>query len=303
MSERFTGSPDISQHKREEVFRRLESSVEAIQDSESFRAWLTLQGRFHTYSWRNTSLILAQRPEATRVAGLRTWNSLGRFVNKGERGIDILAPIFPKGTKKEDEEAFGPSGFIGVKVFDVQQTSGKPLPEVEVPVLEGDQGGVLYNSLESYAGTLGVRTTVVEQLPNTTMGLYDPHTLRILIRSHLHDGAPISQLQRTKTHSHELAHHIGGHGKPRELAGEYVRRSRSEEEAIAEACAYVTLSHFGLDSGTRSFPYIATWAQNKQVLKNVMGEIQRVSGKIIAGAEAQLSPQTTDDSPKIFGYR
>ncbi len=62
--------------------------------------YLSAMGRFHNYSFGNIMLIARQKPDATNVAGLRTWNSLGRFVRRGEKGIMILAPMI--GQKKAD---------------------------------------------------------------------------------------------------------------------------------------------------------------------------------------------------------
>src|SRR5438876_6872473 len=76
-----------------ESLARLEEAVTGIQDSESFRRYLDAQARFHHYSWGNVLLILAQRPDAARVAGYRTWQALGRQVRRGEKGIRILVPL------------------------------------------------------------------------------------------------------------------------------------------------------------------------------------------------------------------
>src|SRR4051794_24305850 len=75
---------------------QLEQAVAGIQDSDTFRAYLTAQARFHRYSWGNALLILAQRPESTHVAGYRTWQSLGRQVRRGEKAIRIIAPAYYK---------------------------------------------------------------------------------------------------------------------------------------------------------------------------------------------------------------
>src|SRR3954464_9143746 len=127
---------------------QLERSVEAIQDSDTFRAYLTAQARFHNYSWGNVLLILGQRPDASRVAGYRTWQSLGRQVRRGEKAIRIIAPAYYK--KKERDEQTGEDTerqvtfFRGVSVFDVSQTDGAPLPEIPVPVLDSEAGSELY---------------------------------------------------------------------------------------------------------------------------------------------------------------
>lgn len=270
--------------------KKLETGLDAIYDDQAFRDWLDVQSRFHQFSWRNTALIMSQRPDATRVMGLRQWNQLGRVVNKGERGLDIFAPIFPPGIPKERQKDARPAAFIPVKVYDVLQTNGKSLPEFDVPVLEGDEGGQLYGSLGALANLEGVRVMEIPNFADGSMGFYAPDHKLIGIRTHNDDGTEIAQLQRTKTMAHEVAHHFDLSDRAR--SPDAPQRDQAGTEGIAEASAYVVLSHFGLDSGVRSFPYIAQWTHNKRTLKNIMSEIQRVSGKIIRGCEDMLGMGT-----------
>ena len=293
--ERPSGKPDFQptpdQRTRiNEAMGKLEHGLDAIYDDDTFRSWLDVQGRFHNYSWTNTAMIMAQRPDATKVMGLRQWNQLQRFVNKGERGLDIFAPIFPAGTPKDEQKKVSPVAYIPVKTFDVSQTNGKPLPEFDVPVLEGDEGGQLYGSLGALATLEGVQVHEFPNFADDSLGFYSPSHKIIGIRTHNDDGTEIAQLQRTKTMAHEVAHHFDLSDRGR--APDAPQRDQAETEGIAEASAYVVLSHFGLDSGLRSFPYIARWTENKRTLKNIMGEIQRVSGKMIRGCEDMLGVGT-----------
>ena len=117
------------------------------------------------------------------------------------------------------------------------------------------------------------------QLPSAAMmGFYEPQQKRIVIRE-------ARQLQMTKTLAHELAHHFTG-------MHETYSEKREEHETAAEAVAYVVLAHFGLDSGTRSFPYIATWAKDTATLRGVLGTIQGVAHTIISQLEGPDSPPT-----------
>lgn len=168
--------------------------------------------------------------------------------------------------------------FFGVgNVFDISQTEGDPLPRVEVPILEGDAGGHLYDGLAALARDAGItvaRTRNLRTGMTEAMGVYRPGPRpRIVVRE-----AP--QLQMTKTLAHELAHHVTG---THETYDEY----RDAHETIAEATAYVTLAHFGLDSGARSFPYVATWAKERAALRAVLGTIQGVANTLITRVEAQ----------------
>src|SRR6201984_2046560 len=95
--------------KLEEVNTRTKEAVDFLVaaresgHSEVLTAYLGAMAKFHTYSFGNIMLIARQKPEATNVAGIRTWNSLGRFVKRGEKGIFILAPMI--GKKRGEEEA------------------------------------------------------------------------------------------------------------------------------------------------------------------------------------------------------
>jgi hypothetical protein len=119
--------------KLEEVNTRAKEAVDflvaALESghSEVLTTYLGAMAKFHAYSFGNIMLIARQKPEATNVAGLRTWNSLGRFVKRGEKGIFILAPMI--GKKRNEEEAKADTdnksngearlyGFRAVYVFD-----------------------------------------------------------------------------------------------------------------------------------------------------------------------------------------
>ena len=110
--------------------------------SETLTAYLGAMARFHNYSFGNILAIARQRPTATRVAGIRSWNELGRFVKKGEKGIQILAPMIGYRRRRDAAEQ-QPSanqdakpapmliGFRAVYVFDIGQTEGVDLPEFD----------------------------------------------------------------------------------------------------------------------------------------------------------------------------
>src|SRR5581483_2421924 len=97
--------------KLEEVNQRTKEAVDflvaALESghSEVLTQYLGAMARFHTYSFGNVMLIARQKPEATNVAGIRTWNSLGRFVKRGEKGILILAPMVGNRRLRQEETA------------------------------------------------------------------------------------------------------------------------------------------------------------------------------------------------------
>jgi hypothetical protein len=270
---------------------QLERAVAAIQDSDTFRAYLSAQARFHQYSFGNVLLILSQRPESTRVAGYRTWQSLDRHVKKGEKAIRIIAPAYYKRREIDDQTGKAVERrvtfFRSAAVFDYSQTEGKPLPEVPVPVLDSDAGVELYARLEDVARDEGLavqrgheRFGAREQM----MGFYEPQNRLIAVR------AGISQLQTTKTLAHEVGHHFAQHTE-----------SGPASETEAEGIAYVVLAHHGLDSGARSFPYVATWAQDTAVLRAALARIQQVSLVIIERTDSQGVAPTAERSHDLPG--
>jgi antirestriction protein ArdC len=256
-----------------DVLQRFEDAVGAIQDSESFRRWLDISSRFHNYSLGNQLLIAMQRPDATYVAGFHRWLKLGRHVLKGEKGIRIMVPLARKVTSDAGEEERKVSGFGIGFVFDVSQTDGEPLPAFHVPTLEGGAGEELWEGLNRFAAGEGVAVSVVEpaELPGQTMGYYSPATKQIVVGAY-------SQRQRTKTLAHELGHHVARVD------------DRAENECIAEGIAYVVCAHFGIDTGERSFPYVAGWAKDRAVLRNVLGTIQTASAILIEGVRLGQPP-------------
>lgn len=104
----------------------LVASLEAGQ-SRQLRDYLGMLARFHRYSWGNVLLISTQFPQATHVAGYRVWQSLGRQVRRGTKGIRILAPIMIRDDRSSEQERV--VAFRGATVFDVSQTDGRPLAE------------------------------------------------------------------------------------------------------------------------------------------------------------------------------
>jgi antirestriction protein ArdC len=271
-----------------EALGRLDQAVSAIHSSDAFRAYLDVQARFHHYSYGNVLLILAQRPDVTRIAGYRAWQSLGRQVRRGERGIKILVPMKvresgdqaptnagdtaePAAMPKDPGPGADPAGLrrrllfgIGT-VFDVSQTDGEPLPAIDVPVLDGADGADLYGRLEAVAHEdgLSVERGGPRLTHPETMGFYSPTERLIVVRE-------AAQFQMTKTLAHELAHHHGDH-----------RLSDAQSETIAESVAYVILAYHGVDSGARSFPYVATWSRRPAVLRGALHQIETVSRTLI----------------------
>ena len=287
----FTVEPETKERKIDEVLKRLKEGVESIQQGENFREFLLTMSKFHDYSIGNLMLIMLQKRNATRVAGFNTWKDLGRWVKKGEKGIAILAPCMPpKGTapappkepstregetaEEPEVEEIRPVYFKVVYVFDISQTEGKPLPEFEVPVLTGEANSDLFDRALRLAKAQGLKVSFdsrPQQDPDIK-GMYFGKT--IWVRP---EEPPAQQL---KTLLHEVAHYYS--------EGVF-RIPRRDAETIAESAAFTVGAHFGFDTGTRSFSYVALWSQDKKVLERNLAAIRQVSDKIIDALEARVN--------------
>ena len=280
----FAIEPETRERKIDEVLRRLKSGVDGIQESTNFREFLLTMSKFHDYSIGNLMLITLQKPDATRVAGYTTWKELDRYVRKGEKGIAILAPCMPpkeaKVVEPEDEEddeglvEIRPLHFKVVHVFDISQTEGKELPEVEVPALTGQADEELFEGTLSLARLQGLEVTF-ESRPyqdSAVKGMYSGKTIWVRPEE--------SRAQQLKTLLHEMAHYFS--------EGVF-RMPRRTAETIAESVAFTVGAHFGFDSGVRSFPYVAIWAQDKKVLEQNLTDIRKVSTKIIDALRPKIN--------------
>jgi antirestriction protein ArdC len=246
-----------SETRYEKQRRLIAESVEQLQSEEGFKAWVKMRASFRSYSLHNTLLIALQYPEATRVAGIKTWNKLGRRVRKGEKGIGIIAPIVGKIRRERDEPAEDAAeaqeiatrvvGWKLVHVFDVSQTEGDPLPEGPEPAeLRGDRLKQHRQPLEALAAKLGYR--VDYQPLDHARGLCDLNERRITI------DRDLSVDDQVATLIHELAHAQGI---------DYQAFSRAEAEVIVETAAGIVLLGLGVEVDTRSIPYIAGWASRE----------------------------------------
>ena len=269
--------PGASQEDRlEALHTQLVEAVADLATSEGWARMLAAAARFHDYSPSNILLICAQRPDATRVAGIRTWNSLGRRVNKGEHGIAILAPCIYRAAPGEpattDHRAESASatpdlleptaeadgvirqlrGFKVVHVFDVSQTDGAPLADIEPTRLSGMGPDGLWEHLVQLVHDGGYR------LERGPCGLgangYTDFTARVV---RVRDD--VDPAQAVKTLAHELGHIRADH---EHRFTDYATSAtcRGQAEVEAESIAYLITAQAGLDSATYSVPYLASWS-------------------------------------------
>jgi hypothetical protein len=259
-------------NKTNEAVGYLVAALESGQ-SDVLTQYLNAMARFHNYSFGNIMLIARQKPQATNVAGIRTWNSLGRFVKRGEKGILILAPMI--GRKKADSVAESTAdtkestaqlyGFRAVYVFDVSQTEGKDLPALTE--VEGDVSGYrerLVKFVESQNVTLSYSERIA---PAKGLSLGGKITLL----------CGMQPAEEFSTLVHEIAHEILHRGERRTLTTKQVR------ETEAEAVAFVVCQSVGLQTGTASADYIQLWHGDANLLQASLEVVQRTAAVILGG--------------------
>jgi len=304
MADTNTGTDrKTEKQKVQEITDKLEQGLKELFDSEKYKNYLSTMSKFHHYSFNNTMLIAMQKPDATLVAGFQAWKkNFERHVNMGERGIKILAPAPYKikeerdkedpitgkpildelGMPQKEEVEVTIPAFRVVTVFDVSQTDGKPIPELEAKELMA--------SVERYEDFVKAITFVApvpigfEDIPGNSKGFYHLTDKRIAIQEGM------SESQTLKTMIHEVAHSIL-HAKDvnnKDMA-EQPKDSRTKE-VEAESVAYTVCQHFGVDTSDYSFGYIAGWSSGKDMkeLKSSLDTIRKTASELIDGIEHQL---------------
>ena len=207
-----------NRERLQEITAGIEQGIKELFESEKYMRYLSVMSKFHRYSVNNTMLIYMQKPEATLVAGFNKWkNQFARHVKKGEHGITIIAPTPYK--KKIEEMKRDPDThalildadgkavmeekeieipmFRPVKVFDVSQTDGKPLPE-----LSSSLSGTVPH-YEAFLEALRRSAPVpieFEPMAANTDGYFSPDQQRIAIREGM------SEVQTVSATVHEIAH-------------------------------------------------------------------------------------------------
>ena len=271
----------------------LVDGVTGIFDSEKYKNYLRIMAKFPHYSFNNTLLIYLQRPAASHVAGYQTWKSkFGRQVKKGEKGIQILAPVTYKTKKKKTEEDektkdqeepdpfYMLRGFRVVHVFDVSQTEGRELPSI-VESLHGEVEQ--FPSFFSAVSKISPVPVSCEPMEDTVDGYYSHTEKRICIR----EGMSESQTAAALIHelSHAMLHNQEMLEEEQALTG--IRKDRRTKEVEAESVAFVVNSYFGNRTDENSFGYIAGWSSGKGVpeLLASLTTIQTTAEAIIQGME------------------
>jgi antirestriction protein ArdC len=257
-----------SEQIKEITDRATEQLVAALNAgrSEALTDYLKAIGRFHRYSLHNVLLIASQKPDASYVAGFRTWNQLGRFVKKGEKGILILAPIVRRMSENdEDSEVTSVSvaGFRAAYVFDVSQTDGQELPQIGM--VQGEPRE-FRERLRSFANAQGISVEYSADIA-PARGTSSGGRIKLLPGQ--------SPAEEFSTLAHELSHELLHRGDRR---GTTSRRIRETE---AEATAFVVCQAIGLETGSAACDYIRLWNGDAQLLTESLGYVRRAASQML----------------------
>ena len=291
-----------NRERLQQITAGIEQGIKELFESEKYMRYLSVMSRFHRYSVNNTMLIYMQKPDATLVAGYNKWkNQFERHVKRGEHGITIIAPTPFK--KKIEEQKLDPDTkapildaegkavmeereveipmFRPVKVFDVSQTDGKPLPEL-ASTLSGN-----VQNYEAFMEALRRSAPVplsVEPMAANMDGYFSPDRQRIAIR------AGMSEVQTVSAAVHEIAHSkLHNYAKAQEEAARAgdkeppKKKDRNTEEVEAESISYAVCQYYGIQTGENSFGYIANWSQGKELpeLRASLETINKTAGELI----------------------
>ena len=292
-----------NRERLQQITAGIEQGIKELFESEKYMRYLSVMSRFHRYSVNNTMLIYMQKPDATLVAGYNKWkNQFERHVKKGEHGITIIAPTPFK--KKIEEQKLDPDTkapmldadgkvimeereveipmFRPVKVFDVSQTDGKPLPE-----LASSLSGNVQN-YEAFMEALRRSAPVplsVEPMAANMDGYFSPDRQRIAIREGMSEvqtvSAAVHEIAHSKLHNYAKAQAEAARAGDKEPPQ---KKDRNTEEVEAESISYAVCQYFGIQTGENSFGYIASWSHGKELpeLRASLETINKAAGELIA---------------------
>ena len=292
-----------NKERLKEITDSIEAGIKELFESEKYQQYLQTMSRFHRYSVNNTMLIYMQKPDATLVAGFNKWrDQFERNVNKGEHGIKIIAPTPYK--KKIEEQKLDPDTrlpmldadgkvimeekeikipmYKPVTVFDVSQTSGKPLPQ-----LANDLSGNVQD-YEAFMEAIRRASPVpieIKPIARSMDGFFSPEDQSITLREGMSEVqtvcAAIHEIAHSKLHNYEKQKEAAAAAS--ENAEPVKKKDRRTEEVEAESISYSVCAYYGIATGENSFGYIATWSKDKELpeLRASLETINKTASELI----------------------
>lgn len=278
--------------KIEQMQADLTVAVDALTESGQWQNWLDFLGSFHAYSFNNTMLILIQCPHATHVAGFKAWQSKGRQVRKGERGIRIFGKPFRLVTEINEDTGEKTRKAIKcpppvVTVFDISQTDpieGTGQPATIASPLEGEDHHDLFQRVSHWMTGQGW-TVTRETIAGQTSGYCTVDGSRQIVVD-----AALSDAHAAKTMIHEAVHAILHTDEDGTLTSNVDQPTRELE---AESVAYVLAGLHDLDTSTYSVGYLAGWSGGDA--DKIKATAVRVQEAVHQLAEAIAGPESQEN--------
>lgn len=286
-------------------------AINSFSSESDLKKFLDNMVNFNNYSLNNQYLIWLQKPDSKYVTSFNAFSKMGYYINKGEKGIKILFPVFLKFIKvdtndsqfkikpiyllteeelqklkdKEDNSVTfykeKATYFKVGNVFDVSQTT-MPFEEIDSslnPILEDSRADGITDIFIKAIYKDGIKVKY-EDIDSGAKGYCDFDNKTIVVKKNLSD------LMRLKVIIHEYAHSLA-HTHLKDNNKEY-QEHREQYESEAEAIAYVVSKYLGLDTKNYSMTYLYSWSKNKDFkeLDDSFETISRFSNKIIKNYEA-----------------
>ena len=273
----------VSNKDTKALAEHLKEGMKNYLDSEQFRSFLDTMSKFHNYSLNNIHLLKMQNPNVSQVASFNKWKTdFERTVKKGSKALKIWVPyqVKTKISANQNELSFSPSEnemedkevtvtrFKLGNVFDVSQTEGKELPKA-INELTGSVKDYedLYRAAKAVSMDNQVPISFEDIKKESANGYYSPDENRIVISKGLKGQEHI-----LKTIFHEMAHSDLHRGTNAQYGDDQYRK----QELQAESVAYVVANHFGFDTSSYSFGYLAIWAKDKNGFEDMVEQLQIV---------------------------
>ena len=266
--------------KIKDIFNKIQIGVINIIESGEYSNFLKFSKNFHTYSFNNRILIYSQMKDATRVAGFKTWQSMGRKIKYGSKGIQIIYPIKMKYEKNitikgqnslldggnsdiEEKQTLEYLTYRATYVYDISQTVGEPLA-MENERLNTNTKAELFDYLKSFS------PFPVKEIDmfGGTQGYWSQKEKYIALKKGLSIDDKVSTLL------HELTHAFYDDFD--------YKKDRKLSETFVESVAYIVADYFGLDTSMCSFDYIASYVKGDiKILLELGDKIQKTANKFI----------------------
>lgn len=273
--------------KTKELFNKLIDGVTDIIKSGTYAKFLKFSKNFHNYSFNNMVLIFSQMPEATQVAGFKKWESMGRRLKKGAKGIQIIYPMKRKHTVKienqesildnqeqKDEKTVEYMTYGYTYVYDISQTVGKSIPledtienTLENTKINSNNMSEFFEFLKSFSPY----PVIENKLYGGTQGYWSQKNKQIVLRKDLSIDDKVSVLL------HELTHALYDDFN--------YEKDRNLSETFVESVAFIVADYFGLDTSRCSFNYVAGWAGDAKVILELGDKIQKTANQFIKQIE------------------